>query len=73
MNLKSIIGAMALSFVTLTAFTQSETFTIEGKVNRKLDGKFIKLYYEDAKTKKVDSAGIKKGAFKLTGTISSPT
>ena len=73
MNLKSIISAIALSCATLTAFTQSQNFTIEGKVNRKLDGKFIKLYYEDANTKKVDSVGIKKGAFTITGTISSPT
>jgi len=73
MKIKHIKLILALSLSPLAAFTQAGDFTIEGKVNRKLDGKFIKIYYEDAKTKKADSVAIKKGAFKLTGTISLPT
>lgn len=65
--------ALALSLVSLTGFSQSLKFTIEGKVNRKYDGKLIKIYYEDAEQKKGDSVTINKGSFKLTGNISAPT
>lgn len=72
MKLKNVIIA-GLLLIPLASFSQAQTFTIEGKVNRKLDGQFIKIYYEDAKTKKADSTTIKKGMFKLTGTVSSAT
>lgn len=72
MNSKITTIALTLSFVSFTAFSQSANFTIEGKVNRKHDGEFIKIYYEDAKAKKADSVAINKGTFKLTGTVSSP-
>lgn len=73
MNLKATQIILALSLVSISGFSQSQSFNIEGKVNRKLDGKFIKIFYEDAKTKKADSVPIKKGSFKLSGTVSSPT
>lgn len=73
MNLKTTTIALSLSVVSFTAFSQSQTFTIEGKVNRKLEGKFIKLFYEDASVKKADSVVIKKGMFKMTGTTGAPT
>ncbi|TKC06189.1 TlpA disulfide reductase family protein [Pedobacter frigoris] len=73
MNLKSIKIILTLSFVSLAGFSQSQTFTVEGNVNRKLDGRFIKLFYENENTKKADSALIKKGTFKLTGNVSTPT
>jgi len=74
MNLiKSTKIILALSFVSLSAFSQSQTFTVEGKINQKSEGKFIKLFYEDAEVKKADSVVVKKGTFKLTGTVSAAT
>ena len=70
--MKNII-ITGLLFIPLACFSQDQTFTITGKVNRKLDGKFIKIFYEDANVKKADSAAIQKGSFKLRGTISSAT
>lgn len=72
MKLKHII-LLSLSFIPVAGFSQSGTFHIEGKVNRKLDGRFIKIYYEEAKTKKADSVVIKGGTFKLTGHVIAPT
>lgn len=72
MKLKNVIVTFLL-YIPFAGFSQTANFTIEGRVNRKLDGKFIKLYYEDAKTKKADSVLIKKGSFILNGTVSAPT
>lgn len=72
MKLKHII-LLGLSCIPFASFSQSQTFTITGKVNRKLDGKFIKLYYEEADAKKADSTIITKGIFTLKGTVSLPT
>ncbi|MNK02871.1 Thiol-disulfide oxidoreductase ResA [compost metagenome] len=73
MNSKITKIVLALSLVSLTGFSQVVNFKIEGKVNRKHDGRFIKLTYEDAKIKKADSVLVKNGAFKFTGNISSAT
>lgn len=73
MNLKSTKIILALSLASLSAFSQSQTFTVEGKINQKSEGKFIKLFYEDAQVKKTDSVLVKKGTFKLTGTVSTAT
>jgi thiol-disulfide isomerase/thioredoxin len=72
MKLKRII-ITGLLFIPLASFSQTQTFSIKGKTSPKRDGKLIKLYYEDAQTKKVDSVLVKKGEFKFTGNISSPT
>lgn len=73
MNSKAAIAALMLSLVSLTGFSQSAKFTIEGKVDRKHNGRFIKIYYEEGETKKGDSIEVSKGAFKLTGNVSAPT
>lgn len=73
MNSKITRIVLALSMVSLTGFSQTVNFKIEGKVNRKHDGSLIKLAYEDAQIKKADSVLIKNGAFKFTGNISSGT
>ncbi|TKC64000.1 AhpC/TSA family protein [Pedobacter hiemivivus] len=72
MKLKHVI-ILGLSIIPLAGFSQSENFTINGKVNRKHDGRFIKLAYEDAQIKKADSVLVQNGAFKFTGNISSAT
>ncbi len=73
MNFRPVQIILALSLVSFAGFSQSQSFSIEGKLNRKFDGKLIKIFYADAKAKKADSVTIKKGTFKLTGTVSSPT
>jgi hypothetical protein len=60
MKLKHII-IISLSLFPLAGFSQSETFIIQGKVNHQHDGKYVKIYYEDSQTKKVDSVVVKKG------------
>ncbi|TDQ10260.1 TlpA disulfide reductase family protein [Pedobacter metabolipauper] len=72
MNFKPII-ILGLSIIPLASFSQSENFAIAGNINRKYDGKFIKLYYNQAQVKKVDSTLVKNGAFKLAGNITAPT
>jgi thiol-disulfide isomerase/thioredoxin len=72
MKLKSIIMA-GLLFIPFASFSQTQTFTIKGKISSKRDGKLIKLYYEDAQAKKIDSVLVKRGEFKFTGSISAPT
>jgi thiol-disulfide isomerase/thioredoxin len=73
MNLKTTSIALAMTLMSLTGFSQSINFRIEGKLNRKHDGKLIKIYYEDGAEKKGDSVTVSKGTFKLTGNISSAT
>lgn len=70
---KQITTILVLALLPISVFSQSGNFNIQGRVNSKLNGKFIKLYYEDAKTKKADSTAIKNGAFKLTGYVNAPT
>lgn len=72
MKLKHVI-ITGLLFIPLASFSQAETFAIKGKINPKHNGKFVKLFYGNAKTKKVDSVSVKKGRFNFTGHISSPT
>ncbi len=73
MNVKRTNIILALSLMSLSAFSQSQTFNVEGKINRKFDGKFIKIFYEDAEVKKADSVVVKKGTFKLTGKLNAAT
>ena len=73
MNLKPTNIILALSLMSLSAFSQSQTFTVAGKINQKFDGKFVKLFYEDAEVKKSDSVVVKKGTFKLTGNVTAAT
>lgn len=70
--LKSVKIIIAFALIPFSGFAQSQTFSIEGKVNQNLNGKFIKLYYEDAKAKKADSVAIKNGSFKLGGNVTAP-
>ena len=72
MKLKRLI-ITGLLFIPFASFSQTQTFTIKGKISPKRDGKFIKIYYEDAQAKRTDSVSVKKGEFKFTGNISSPT
>jgi thiol-disulfide isomerase/thioredoxin len=72
MKLKHII-IISLSLFPLAGFSQSETFIIQGKVNHQHDGKYVKIYYEDSQTKKVDSVVVKKGRFELKGGLTVPT
>lgn len=72
MKLKHVI-IIGLSLLPLASFSQTETFTIKGKVNPKHDGKFVKLFYEEGKVAKADSILVKKGGFTFTGNVSAPT
>lgn len=65
-----IICLLSIPFV---GFSQQANFIVQGKINQKSNGKFIKLFYEDAQVKKVDSVVVKKGTFKLAGNITAPT
>ena len=58
MKLKQIF-LLALSLIPMIGFSQTVDFTIEGKVNAKLEGKFIKLICMDLQPKKVDSVAVK--------------
>jgi len=72
MKLKHIVITILL-FIPLSSFSQDDTFTVKGKINPDRDGKLIKIFYENAQVKKVDSVIVKKGEFKFTGKISAPT
>lgn len=58
---------------TTTAFSQSEHFTIKGKVPKANEGKFVKLYYENDSSKVLDSVRVQHGSFRFNGTVSAPT
>lgn len=72
MRLKHII-ITGLLFIPLACFSQTQTFTIKGKISPKQNGKLIRLYYEDAQKRKVDSVLVNKAEFKFTANISGPT
>ncbi|MCD0490581.1 AhpC/TSA family protein [Pedobacter sp. MC2016-14] len=72
MNLKQIV-ILGLSILPLASRSQSQNFILEGKVNARQEGKFLKLFYTDAEVKKTDSIAIRQGAFRFAGQISSPT
>lgn len=73
MNRIFIKIAFILSLSPLAAFTQAGDFKIEGKINSKYNGAYVKLFYQQNEAKFADSTQIKKGAFKLTGKVSAPT
>ena len=51
MKLKQII-ILALALIPMASYSQAVNFAIEGKVNPKLEGKFVKLFYTDVQVKK---------------------
>jgi len=72
MKLKHVV-ITGLLLIPFAGFSQAQTFTIKGKTSPKRDGKLIRLYYEDAQTKKIDSVLVNKGEFKFTANLSAPT
>ena len=64
---------LGLALIPLAGFSQAENFTINGKVNKKYNGRFVKLYYSNGETKLADSAVVTKGAFSLKGSVDEPT
>jgi thiol-disulfide isomerase/thioredoxin len=71
MTLKHI-GILCLSLIPLISYSQEVNFTIEGKINPKLNGKFVKLIYTGSQTRKIDSVAVKQGAFNFLGKVNSP-
>lgn len=72
MKLQQIV-ILGLWLLPLASRSQSQNFNLEGKVNARHEGKFLKLYYTDGEVKKTDSIAVKQRTFKFTGQISSPT
>ncbi|WP_432711627.1 thioredoxin-like domain-containing protein [Pedobacter sp.] len=72
MKSKQIKLMIALFLSPLAAFTQAGDFTVEGKVNSKYNGAYVKLFYNQNETKFVDSVQIKKGSFKFNGNVALP-
>jgi len=64
---------LGLALIPLAGFSQAENFTINGKVNKKYNGRFVKLYYSNGETKLADSVVVTKGAFSLKGSVDEPT
>lgn len=73
MNTKVITLIFLLLTVAITAFCQIEQFTIQGKVDKANNGKFIKLYYEKDTLKVQDSVRVQQGRFRFDGTLPVPT
>ncbi|WP_256007134.1 TlpA disulfide reductase family protein [Pedobacter deserti] len=73
MNLTSIKTILALAILPIAGFSQGGNFSIEGQVSAKHNGKFVKLYYSENETKKIDSAAVQSGKFSLKGNVKSPT
>lgn len=72
MKLKRTI-ILALSLSPFLGFSQSADYKIEGKVNPRYNGRFIKLYYTpDNAAKIIDSTVITKGGFTFQGKIDRP-
>jgi thiol-disulfide isomerase/thioredoxin len=70
--MKKYLYILCLSLIPMISHSQEVNFAIAGKINTKLDGKFVKLYYTEVQAKKVDSVVVKKGTFKFTGKLGSP-
>lgn len=73
MKINSIKMLIVLAIMPLAVFSQSETFTIHGKVNSKYNDQFIRLYYTNDSIKVNDSVAVKKGRFQIKGDVASPT
>lgn len=73
MNTKAITLIFLCLMGISTAFCQSEQFTIQGKVHKANNGKFIKLYYEKDTLKVRDSVRVQDGSFQFNGTVPAPT
>ncbi|WP_432712369.1 DUF4369 domain-containing protein, partial [Pedobacter sp.] len=73
MNCIQIKMIFALCLSPLAAFTQAGDFKIEGKVNSKYNGAFVKLYISQNDKQTIDSFQVKKGIFKFHGKVSEPT
>mgnify|MGYP006185811261 CR=1 FL=1 len=72
MNFKKII-LLAFNIFPLLGFAQNVNYRVEGKVNRKYNGRFIKLIYAlDQNHKKVDSTQISAESFTFKGQLDRP-
>ena len=72
MILKTIKAIILLAAVPFVAFCQS-AFLIQGTVNPRYNGQFVKVYYAEAGNNVADSALVKKNKFSLKGNVSAPT
>lgn len=72
MKNKSIMTLFLLVLLSLAGFSQSVNYIIKGKVNRKHNGKLIKLYYFENDKKLGDSVLVANGKFSFSGNLSWP-
>ncbi|MDQ8006073.1 MAG: TlpA disulfide reductase family protein [Pedobacter sp.] len=74
MKIKTSINyILAICLLPLVGFSQDKNFAIEGKLHKKHNGNFVKIYYQNGSSKKIDSTQIKNGQFVLKGDLVAPT
>lgn len=72
MILKTMNTLLILLLATV-AFGQEGDFTINGKIAKSNDDRFIKLYYQHDTIKVVDSVRVENGRFTFRGQLTAPT
>lgn len=73
MNIIKFIAGTCIALIPAIVSAQTAPYLIDGQVNPKHNGKFIKLIYQIGKDKKVtDSVKVENGAFKFTENFDAP-